>query len=500
MQATPPPPGHPATIVEVASGDPLDRPADALVVGAFTGGIEGPGVAAVLRRLGLTSLPLTPQFRGDIGQHLVLAGPGLPCATVLFVGLGRMVATDAGRLRAAATVAAASGHLCGRVVTTLALVHPTAAAIGALAEGFLLGGAPRRHGRPARPPPARITILAPTAMRIAGARAVRRATTMAAAAIAARDLVDTPPNAQWPEALATQVTTLTAGVCGADVHRAEALERAGFGGMLSAGRGAAHPPCMLELRYEPTDPLGHVVLCGRGTTFASGGLGLRRGDTMATAKTEMAGAAAIGGACGALRDLGVRVRVTALLGLVETMPGGDAQRPGDVVTTRGGTTIEITDPDADAVLIMADLLDLARAYEPDAIVDVTTVGNATTAALGDDAGAVMGTDDRLVDDLLTAADAAGEPLWRLPLWDRSERRLQSPVADVVNNADARGGGGVIAGQLLRRFVRDVPWAHIDCGAAAFASATDGDARPAGATGYGARTLLGWLEHRAPHTG
>jgi leucyl aminopeptidase len=462
------------TPVEVAGGDPLDRPADTLVVGVFTGGIEGPGVAAVIRGLGLPSLPLTPSFRGDIGQHLLLASPGLPCATVLFVGLGRMVATDASRLREAARVAASTGALSGHVVTTLALVHPSAAAIGAVAEGFLVGAARRtRFGRddPGQPAVGRITILAPTAMRADGERTVRRANATAAAAIAARDLVDVPPNMQSPVVLAHQIADLTAGVCGADLHERSAL--------------------------EPTDPLGHVVLCGRGTTFASGGLGLRRDDTMTTAKADMAGAAVIAAACAGLAALDVRVRVTALLGLVERMPGGDAQRPGDVVTTRGGTTIEVTDANADAVLVLADLVDLARAYEPDAIVDVATVGGGTAAALGRDAGAVMGTDDRLVDDLLAAADTAGEPLWRLPLWDHMDRVLTSPVADVVNDGRTTGGAAIVAGLILRRVARDVPWAHIDYGDAAFIPDLPGDqrGRRPGATGYGARTLLGWLEHR-----
>lgn len=397
-------------------------------------------------------------------------------------------------------MAASTGALSGHVVTTLALVHPSAAAIGAVAEGFLLGVAHRtRLGGEAggRPAVDLVTILAPTAMRADGEHAVRRASTTAAATLAARDLVDVPPNMQPPAVLARQITDLTAGVCGADLHHQPALERAGLGGIIGAGQGAGHPPCLLELRYEPTDPLGHVVLCGRGTTFASGGLGLRRDHTMTTAKADMAGAAAIAAACAGLAALDVRVRVTALLGLVERMPGGDAQRPGDVVTTRGGTTIEVTNANADAVLVLTDLVDLARAYEPDAIVDIATVGGGTATALGRDAGAVMGTDDRLVDDLLAAADTAGEPLWRLPLWDHMDRALTSPVADVVNDRRTTGGAAIVAGLILRRVARDVPWAHIDCGDAAFVPDLPDDhhGRRPGATGYGARTLLAWLEHR-----
>lgn len=484
--------------IAVDRGDARDRPCDVLVVGAFTGGIEGPGVAPVLDGLGLDALPVTPDFRGDIGQHLVLAGPGLPWATVVFVGLGRMVATDAHRLREAATVAAATGHLRGRVVTTLALVHPTADAVAALAEGFHLA---RRRGPATDAAGAEITILVPTALVADGRAAAARGAALASATLATRDLVDTPPNRRPPSVLADRLARMAAASCGADLHDGAALAEAGFGGTLSAGRGAGEGPCLLELRYEPEEPLGHVVLCGRGATFGSGGLALRRGAAMEAGKADVAGAAVIAAACGALRALGVRIRVTALLGLLESMPDGDAQRPGDVATTRGGLTIEVVDPAADAVLVLADLIDLARAYEPDAIVDVTTVGGAATAALGDGAGAVLGSDQALVDGLLAAAGRAGEPLWQLPLWDHHERWLDSPVADVVNRRRGVGGDAITAGLLLRRVARDVPWAHLDLGGAAFLPpATAGDERRSGATGFGTRTLAAWLEHRATHAG
>jgi leucyl aminopeptidase len=202
-----------------------------------------------------------------------------------------------------------------------------------------------------------------------------------------------------------------------------------------------------------------------------------------------------------LAELDVRVRVTALLGLVESMPSGDAQRPGDIVTTRGGTTIEITDPDADGQLVLADLLELARTYEPDAVVDVATVGRASVAALGRYAGAVMGNDQELIDALLEGAARSGEQLWQLPLWDELDRRLTSPVADVVNNHTKAGGGAIVAGLFLRRFAKDLSWAHIDCSGPAFVpDDLSTPARPPGGSGYGVRTLLAWLEHRVAHSG
>lgn len=490
--------------IDVANRDPLDMAADTLVVGVFTGGIEGPGVEAVLKRLGLPRLPLTPQFRGDIGQHLRLATPELSVGSVLFVGLGRMVATDDERLRQAALIAARDGKLSGRVVTTLSHVHSSPDAIGAVAEGFHLGAAPRRRFAASpeeRPVLDHVTILVPSGALAGGAQAVRRAAITARATIAARDLADLPPNYKSPVELAEHLRTLVHPACEAEVHDRSALERAGFGGLLGVARGSANPPCMLELRYEPDEPLGHVVLCGRGTTFDAGGLALRPTATMIQTKADMAGAAAIAAACAVLNDLDVRVRVTALLGLVESMPSGDAQRPDDVVTSRDGVTIEITDAGADAQLVLADLLGLARSHEPDAVVDVTTVGDGAIAALGRYSGAIMGNDDALVSALLTAATRAGEQLWQLPLPDELDRRLRSPVADVVNNKKDAGGEAIMAGLFLRRFAKDMPWAHIDCSGPAFIPddlATP--ARPPGGTGYGVRTLLAWLEHRTAHAG
>jgi leucyl aminopeptidase len=490
--------------IDVASADPLDMPADTLVVGIFTGGIEGPGAEPVIERLGLPKLPLTPQFRGDIGQHLRLATPGLRPETVLFVGLGRMVATDDERLRQAALVAARCGGLSGRVVTTLAQVHPSPGAIAAVAEGFRFGAARDRPyaGNAEVPPPLdHVTILVPSGALEESTRAVQRAVITARATIAARDLVNTPPNFKPPLRLGAQLIELAGSTCVAELHDEAALGLAGLRGLLAVGRGAANPPCMVELRYEPEEPLGHVVLCGKGTVFDSGGLAFRDKTAMIETKADMAGAAAIAAACSALAELDVRVRVTALLGLVESLPSGDAQRPGDIVTARGGTTIEITDPDADGQLVLADLLELARTYEPDAVVDVATLSRSSVAALGRYAGAVMGNDQELIDALLAGAARSGEQLWQLPLWDELDRRLTSPVADVVNNHTKAGGDAIVAGVFLRRFAKDLAWAHIDCSGPAFipddlATPT----RPPGGSGYGVRTLLAWLEHRIAHSG
>lgn len=490
--------------VDVASRDPLDIAADTLVVGVFTGGIEGPGVESVLARLGLSRLPVTPQFRGDIGQQLRMATPDLAVSSVVFVGLGRMVATDEARLRQAAMIAARDGELSGRVVTTLAYVHSSPDAVAAIAEGFQLGATPHRRiteQAQQRQHLDHVTILVPSGALADAAAAVERAATIARATIAARDLVDLPPNHKAPRELADRLCALTADACDADVHDHEALQRAGFGALLGVARGSAKAPCVLELRYEPEEALGHVVLCGRGMTFDAGGLGMRPRTPMAETKADMAGAAAIAATCAVLAALDVRVRVTALLGLVDSVPGRDSQRPGDIVTARDGTTIEITDCDADAQLVLADLLDLARAHEPDAVVDVATVGPGAITALGRYTAAIMGNDQHLIDALLEAAARAGEPLWQMPLTDELARVLESPIADIASNHMDAGGDAVMAALFLRRFARGVPWAHIDCSGPAFITppvATP--TRPEGGTGYGVRTLLSWLEHHVAYAG
>jgi leucyl aminopeptidase len=293
------------------------------------------------------------------------------------------------------------------------------------------------------------------------------------------------------------VTALTERCCDVLVHDHDALAASGFGGLLAVSRGSANPPRLVELRYRPPNPLGHVVLVGKGITFDTGGLSLKRGDAMNQMKGDMAGAAAVAAACSVLDDLGVRLEVTGLLPLAENMPGGDAQRPGDVVTIRGGTTVEVRDTDAEGRLVLADALTLARDLEPDAIVDLATLTGASRAAVGTYAAAALGNDDDLLDAVLTAAEVAGEDLWPLPLWPRLEPLLDSAVADSVDTAGAAAGGGaIVAGLFLRRFVGDVPWVHVDMSGPALLSRDRAEGYfPAGGTGFGVRTLLAWLERR-----
>lgn len=486
--------------VLAAASDPMQIQADLLVVPVFKGGIEGPGAGSVLDALELDDFPVTPRFRGDIGQHLLLAAPGLSAAGVLLVGLGRMDETDPDRLRQAAGVAAQACQGVERIATTLAGVHANRAAVEAITEGFHLGAYRDRRFKASDKAEAsrleEVTLLVPSSLLGDAREGIARATVYARATHAARDLVNLPPDRKRPSDLAAAIRALAAGVCDATVRDQDALARQGFGGLLAVGRGSSAPPCLVELRYRPAAPIAHVVLIGMGVTFDAGGLSLKRGTRLEDQKKGMAGAAAVAAAMAALADLDVRLQVTGLLPLAENVPGADAQRPGDIVTIHGGKTVEVRDADAEGPLVLADALDYAVALRPQAIIDVATLAS-ISAALGPYAGALMGNDDDLLDELRRAARVAGEPLWPLPLWPDLGRFLDTPVADLSNTGNgAAGGGAIMGGLFLKRFVDDCPWAHFDIADPAFSSAELATGHlPAGATGFGARTLLAWLERR-----
>ncbi|HYN66232.1 MAG TPA: M17 family metallopeptidase, partial [Ornithinibacter sp.] len=280
-------------------------------------------------------------------------------------------------------------------------------------------------------------------------------------------------------------------------HRA--LAREGFGGLIGVGQGSARPPRLVELTYRPdhrrSSALPHVVLVGKGITFDTGGISIKPPAAMTAMKTDMAGAGAVLAVLGALRALDVQVRVTGLLALAENMPSGGAQRPGDVLTQYGGTTVEVLNTDAEGRLVLADALAYAVSrLRPDTVVDLATLTGAVGIALGRRDAGLFATDERLAARLVAAAAASGERVWRLPLVEDYRPALDSSVADLANIAvrPAPGAGAVLAGLFLREFVGQVPWAHLDI-AGTGRSEVDDHEISRGGTGFGVRLLLSWLE-------
>jgi leucyl aminopeptidase len=482
------------------AADLTDLDADVVAVGVFKGGIDAPGAAQLLDLLGLDAFPVTPAFRGDVGQTLLLAAPGHRFGAVLLVGLGRMDEVSPARLRRVAGDVARATPRAARLATTLALVHPSRAAVEAVAEGLALGAhVDQRHrSAPAEAPDREAVLLVPSSLLADARAAVDRAGVVAEAVAWARDLVNTPPGELTPAAMAAEVAQRMPDEVAVSIRDEAWLAEQGCGGLLGVGRGSAAPPRLVELSYEPEQPLAHVVLAGKGITFDTGGLNLKPGPGMAAMKCDMAGAAAVAAALSALPALGSRIRVTGLLALAENAIGGDAQRPGDVLRTFDGTTVEVVHTDAEGRLVLADALGYGASLGPDAMVDLATLTGGCVTALGPHIAGVMGSDQQLVDDLLAAAAEAGEDAWPLPLPDDYDAWLESPVADLDNLGRDQGAQPLLGGLFLRRFTAGIPWAHVDMAGPAFLSKADARGHtPAGGTGWGVATLLAFVQRHSP---
>jgi leucyl aminopeptidase len=311
----------------------------------------------------------------------------------------------------------------------------------------------------------------------------------------ARDLSNTPSNDLHPADLAAAAEDA---VKGRDVRvrilDERQLREGGFGGIIGVGQGAEHPPRLVEMVYEPDNPVGSVVLVGKGITFDSGGLSLKPVEGMMTMKTDMSGAAAVAAVMSSLAELDIRLKVTGYLAAAENMPSGSATRPGDILHFRNGKTVEVLNTDAEGRLVMGDALALGAESEPDAIVDVATLTGACVVALGPKYTGLMSNNDQLADELLVAAREAGEPTWALPLPEEYRKELVSEVAD-LKNVGSRWGGALTAGLFLKEFVDGRPWAHLDIAGPSRADSEDGYT-PKGSTGTAVRTLLTWLESRS----
>jgi leucyl aminopeptidase len=498
---------------ERAEADLLALP----VAAGEAGPVAPPVTAAVLERLGADLAAVAGaagRFRGALDDVLVVPGYGaLAAPAVLLVGVGPDADRTPETLRRAAAVAVAAA---GRAATMAMALHqaglpgspgdppgPAAdgAALAAVAEGTALAAHRfQRHKSAPDPDLAAVTLLVDGGRSLAAAEAVlRRAEVAARATLAARDLVNEPASRINPATLAAEAVRL-ARAAGLE-HRVLAgpgLRRGRFGAVLAVGGGSATGPRLVELRYRPgagpsSRPRAgrHVALVGKGVTFDSGGLDLKRGAGMEGMKDDMAGAAAVLGAITAAAELQLPTAVTAVLPLVENMPGASAMRPGDVITARNGVTIEVTNTDAEGRLILADGLALAAEAGPDAILDLATLTGSVVYGLGLGCTGVFGNTPALTAEVLAAAGQAGELACELPLIEDYRRFLDSEVADLVN-ATAEPGDSVQAALFLREFVAGTPWVHLDIAGPAVAK----EARyyqPKGASGWGVRTLLAFLE-------
>ncbi|MFP5351057.1 MAG: leucyl aminopeptidase [Actinomycetota bacterium] len=428
-------------------------------------------------------LAVVPTMRSSSAKSIVVAGLGPQDGD----GTGQI-----GRIRRAA--GAAARRLSGShadIATTLHEGHGGEAA-AAVAEGFLLGSY-RYTKFKSDPRPSKIQRIA-----LLGAQAddAERGTAIGEATLTARDLINEPAHSLTPEALARRAQEIAdvSGLSCTVLDEGE-IEARGLNGVITVGKGAANKPRFIELSYDPGKASGHVALVGKGVTFDSGGLSLKPAASMETMKTDMSGAAAVLGTMSVVAKLGIGTAVKAYIPAVENMPGGNAVRPGDVIKHYGGKTSEVLNTDAEGRLILADALALASEDKPVAIVDAATLTGSIHIALGGKIGGLFCNDDTLAAELQAAADQAGEPLWRMPLFQEYRKQLDSEVAD-MRNVGTRYGGSIVAALFLKEFVAEgIPWAHLDIAGVA-RSDNDDDRGPKGGTGAATATLLSWLQSRA----
>ena len=323
------------------------------------------------------------------------------------------------------------------------------------------------------------------------ADAVGRAEVLAAAMSMTRDLVNTSPSHLYPETFAAQARQVAADA-GLDFEVLDeaALASGGYGGITGVGQGSVRPPRLVRLGYRHPDATKTVVFVGKGITFDSGGLSLKPPGAMEAMKSDMSGAAAVLAALQAVAALRPAVNVVGYLPLAENMPGGNAQRPSDVITIFGGKTVEVLNTDAEGRLVMADALARSEQDAPDLLIDVATLTGAQLVALGTRIAGVMANDDEVREAVVESARRAGEQVWPMPLPPELRKGLDSAVADIANVAGERFGGMLVAGLFLQEFVPDgVRWAHVDIAGPAFHEGEPYGYTPKGGTGAAVRMLV-----------
>lgn len=423
------------------------------------------------------------------------APSALSCGAVAVVGTG-VSADEIGPAHVRDAVGAAVRSLAGmESVAALVPADPATYYYGALGAKLGAYAYDRYLDCPARPDT--IDILVDGKAKKAEMKEMaKRASTVAHAVHATRDLVNTPPADLFPASFAEIAEQAGKSVRSVNVSvwDDKKLTEQGFGGILGVGRGSERGPRLVRVEYKPRGAKTHLALVGKGITFDSGGLSLKPPKSMETMKTDMTGAATVLSTVIAAAELSLPIHLSGWLCLAENMPSGSATRPGDVLEMYSGRTVEVNNTDAEGRLVLGD--GLARACEdsPDAVIDIATLTGAQIVALGGRISGVMGTDD-IRNEIVEAADLAGEEVWPMPLPDHLKSGMKSLVAD-TKNSGGRGGGMLTAGLFLSEFVGSTPWAHIDIAGPSFNEESPFGATPKGATGVMVQTLLAWIESRA----
>ena len=466
-------------------------------------GSEWSGAAEALNRTSggqLQRACRTTRFTAAVAEVCdVLAPGGITASRVLIVGLGDP------RQAGAAEFERIGGTLCASAVlwrTALTVdttgVEGTALQPADVAARIAFGARLRAYRfdryrttetELSKPTLATVSIVT----RLAGACQAKfnRLETVAAGVFMARDLVSEPGNVLFPKAFTARIKGLTEHGVRVQVLGKKKLQQLGFGALLGVAQGSAHEPQVVICEFDGTRakrPRPPVVLAGKGVTFDSGGISIKPSAGMETLKQDMGGAASIVGAIKTLAMRKARCHVVGICGLVENMPSGSAQRPGDVVTSLSGKTIEVINTDAEGRLVLCDIMWYAQQrYRPKVLIDMATLTGAIVIALGQEYAGLFSNDAQLATQLMRAGSDTGDRLWQYPMGAAYDKHLNSLIADMKNLGPDQGRS-IIAAQFIRRFVQDdVAWAHVDFGGMVW-SEEDTASSPKGATGFGVRLL------------
>lgn len=463
---------------------------DALKVGPGTAKALG-GAAELVKRAAVAA-----SFKGKTGTALdILAPEGLKAARLIVIGTGKESALKGndflkfGGMAASKLKAGAAAMTIMAELTTGAMTSEQAVAI---ASGLRLRAYKFDRYKTRKKDGEEGALHADVSLAVGDAAAAKKAFASAGAVvdgvIIARDLVNEPPNVLFPEEFARRASQLKKLGVKIEVLDVKAMQKFGMGALLGVGQGSARPSRTVIMRWDGGKKgEAPVAFVGKGVCFDTGGISIKPAGSMEDMKGDMGGAACVVGLMHALAARKAKVNAVGAIGLVENMPDGNAQRPGDIVTSMSGQTIEIINTDAEGRLVLADVLwYVAKKTKPKFMVDLATLTGAIVVALGTDHAGMFSNNDELAERLLAAGIESGEKVWRLPLGPEYDKLIDSQFAD-MKNTGGRHGGSITAAQFLQRFVDGTPWAHLDIAGTAM-GAPKTDINQSWGSGYGVRLL------------
>lgn len=481
--------------ITIKTGDLLQEAAELAMLGCIEDTPLPPVVAGLLE---------AGDFNGRAKQTTLLYPRGaIAPRRLLLMGLGKREAITAESIRLAGAIAVQQAQTL-QVTAVTAGIHDVPLApeqtAQAFAEGFELGGYRYHRYRTSLTKEQTFAVTQAAVFTSSDNEAQLRTGIATGQAIArgvsfARDLVNGPGYAITPAVLGDEAKSLgkRLGLKVTVLDKSQ-LSKQGFGGILAVGKGSANDPRFIVMEHgQANEGAPTICLVGKGLTFDSGGLSLKPADAMETMKSDMGGAAAVFGAMQAIAELKLPLHVVALISSAENMPSSTAYRPGDIVTTLSGKTIEVINTDAEGRIILSDALFYAQRYNPTAIIELSTLTGAIIIALGAHATGLMSTDQALADRLSRAGETSNERVWQLPLWDEYHEMVKSEIAD-LKNIGGRPAGSITAGAFLAAFVGDYPFAHLDIAGTVWVDKPGKPYQPPGGTGVGVRLLTEFLRN------